>query len=134
MPQDPFQRVCDRLSHNVDATQFERMRWARDEGPKLARLVELLNGVVEAREDIEIVEEGNTPTTKGFVIKVHSQRVVGISVGFENDRAMVAASPLERSNFTVTQGPPVSDEYENVDEPWMQRAVAEMIGRIAPVA
>ena len=47
MPQDSFQLECDRLSHIVDGALFERLRWERNEGPMLARLVALAHSAFE---------------------------------------------------------------------------------------
>ena len=58
MAQDSFELACDRLSGAVDGVLFERLRWARTEGPMLARLVELAQGAVEARGDIDLSDEG----------------------------------------------------------------------------
>ena len=47
--EDAFRDALDRLSRKVDEGNFERMRWARDEAPKLVRLVELVKGAVADR-------------------------------------------------------------------------------------
>ena len=56
--QDSFQLECDRLSHIVDGALCERLRWERNEGPMLARLVALAHAAFEGRSEFELIEEG----------------------------------------------------------------------------
>ena len=130
MSQDHFQLACDRLSHDVDAVQFERLRWGRDEGPKIARLVELAQGAVDSRFDLELAEEGATSSSKRFVLKVHSQRIAAMSVGLDKGRALMTVEPIDRSQFTVAAGPPINDDYDNVNEDWMEDAMSLLFERI----
>ena len=90
MPQDSFQQECDRLSQAVDAAQFERLRWAKVEGPMLAKLVSLALGAIETRPEFELTEEGATNDLKRFVLKVHSNRVAAIALWLENGPANTA--------------------------------------------
>lgn len=125
-----FQGACDALSNKVDAEQFERFRWQRDEAPKLKRLVELVRGSVEDRTDLEINEEGGEQDTKRFVIKVHGQRIAALAVALQNGRAVMSAGPIERSSYTVAAGDPVHAGYDKVDEEWIATALAQLFARI----
>ena len=78
MPQDSFHNECDRISQGVDGVQYERQRWAKTEGPMLAKLVELAHAAIADRDDFELTEEGASTDIKRFVLKVHSFRVVGV--------------------------------------------------------
>lgn len=130
MPQDPFELACDRLSSAVDGVQFERLRWARTEGPMLARLVELTIAAVEARSDYELVEEGSRADTRRFVLKVHGTRIVAIVVGLAGGRAVMTAEAIDRSRFGLTGGEPVTADFAAVDEAWIADALGTLFGRI----
>nr|WP_137676191.1 hypothetical protein [Parerythrobacter lutipelagi] len=125
-----LQDALDRLSHKVDAGNFERMRWGRDEMPKLLRLVELVKGAVEDRSDIEINEEGGEGNSKRFVIKVHGQRIAGLGMALDKGRAVAAIGSIERSSFAVEQGDPIHTLYENVDAEWMAQTLGTLMERI----
>ena len=47
MPEDPFLVECDRLSQLVNPAQYEQLRWSREDGPMLARLVSLGAEIVQ---------------------------------------------------------------------------------------
>ena len=132
MSHSGFTAACDALSNKVDAEQFERFRWTRDEAPKLARLVELVRGSVADRTDIEINEEGGAHDTKRFVIKVHGKRVAGVGVALSKGRAVISIGPVERSPFPVRQDKPVHTPYDRVDEDWIGEALATLMERIVP--
>lgn len=132
MSHSGFQAACDALSGKVDAEQFERFRWTRDEAPKLARLVELVRGSVEGRTDVEINEEGGTAEAKRFVIKVHGKRIAGLGVALDRGRAVVSIGPVERSPFPVAKGSPVHAPFEEVDEAWMGETLGTLMERIGP--
>ena len=51
MPQTGFELECDRLSSVVDNALFERLRWERNVGPVLARLVALAHAALEKRSE-----------------------------------------------------------------------------------
>ncbi|GAA4052638.1 hypothetical protein [Parerythrobacter jejuensis] len=123
-------KALDGLSKAIDAGNFERMRWARDEAPKLVRLVELVKGVVENRSDIDINEEGGEGNTKRFVIKVHGMRVAALAIALDKGRAIAAIGPIERSEFKVANGDPVHTKYENVDAAWMASTLSALVTRI----
>lgn len=130
MSHNGFREACDQLSHKVDADNFERFRWTRDEAPKLAKLVELIKGSVADRTDVEINEEGGEQNSKRFVIKVHGKRIAGIGAGLDKGRAVLAVGPIERSAFTVASGDPVYTDFDNVDEAWIADALGQLMGRI----
>lgn len=130
MPQDSFELECDRLSHIVDGALFERLRWERNEGPMLARLVALARGALEVRPEFELVEEGATRDTKRFVLKVHGNRVVGVSLRIADGRAVLEAHPLDRSPYNLSDGGPVTVDFAAADEPWMAGALQGLFGRV----
>ena len=130
MPEDNFELVCDRLSSAVDGVQFERLRWARTEGPMLARLVELTLAAIEARSDYELTEEGSRGDTKRFVLKVHGTRVVAISAGLDAGRAVMAAEAIDRSRFWLASSEPIAADYAAVDHAWITNALGTLLGRI----
>lgn len=127
-----FQKACDLLSHKVDAENFERFRWTRDEFPKLLKLVELIKGSVDDRTDIEINEEGGEKNTKMFVIKVHGKRVAGIGAALDKGRAVLNIGSVERSPMTVSQGDPIHTDFSNVDEAWIGETLGKLMERIQP--
>jgi len=130
VPQDSFQFECDRLSHIVDGALFERLRWERNEGPMLARLVALANGALEGRPEFELAEEGATRDVKRFVLKIHGNRVLVITLRVEAGRTHVDAQALERSKYGVAGGGSVSTEFEATDELWMANALEQLFGRV----
>ena len=134
MPQDSFQLECDRLSNAVDRALFERLRWERNEGPMLARLVALAHSALEARPEFEFVEEGATRDIKRFVLKVHGNRVVGITLRVEGGRAILDAHAFERSKYSLSEGSSIAADFDAVDEPWMAGALQQVFGRIRAAA
>ena len=127
-----FQKACDLLSHKVDAENFERFRWTRDEFPKLLKLAELIKGSVGERTDVEINEEGGEKNTKRFVIKVHGKRIAGIGAALDRGRAVINIGPVERSPMTVAQGDPIHTDFAKVDEAWIGETLGRLIERIQP--
>ena len=130
MPQDSFQIECDRLSHVVDGALFERLLWERNEGPMLARLVALAHSAIEGRPEFEFVEEGATRDVKRFVLKIHSKRIVGISLHVDGGRAVVDAHALERSPYSLAEGGTATTDFAAVDEPWMASALQGLFSRV----
>lgn len=127
---EPLRDALDHLSRKVDEENFERMRWARDEAPKLVRIVELVKGAVADRADVEINEEGGEGNTKRFVVKVHGMRVAQLAVALDRGRVVASIGPTERSAFTVAKGEPLHTRYEKLDEVWIARAIAKLSERI----
>lgn len=130
MDQDPFRQACDRLSREVDARQFERLRWARDEAPKLARMVELALAAVAERPDFELTEEGSTQKVKRFILKVHGQRIVRIDMTLAGEGVEVSAVEIDRSRWRLSDASKLVSSYAKVDETWMAAVLEELIGRV----
>ena len=108
MPQESFELECDRLSHVVDSIQYERLRWSRIEGPMLVRLVELAQSAMQGRPDFELIDEGSTSDVKRFVLKVHGNRISGLTFHLDQGQAVITAFPIERSRYRLAAGPPVA--------------------------
>lgn len=130
VPDTSFDLECDRLSHVVDDAQFERLRWARTEGPMLARLVALAEGALEERSDFALVEEGTSRDDKRFTLKVHGNRVVTVVISLDGSRAVMQVEEAERSRYRVLPGEPVSVEFALADEAWMASALQQLFSRI----
>jgi hypothetical protein len=128
--QNSFERECDRLSAAVDTVQFERLRWARTEGPMLARLVELTTAAIGDRSDYELAEEGSSGDIKRFVLKVHGTRVVAVAVGLVRGLVVMDAELIDRSRFRLAPGDPVTADYAAVDEDWIGSALQQVFARI----
>lgn len=125
-----FQQACDALSGKIDAEQFERFRWSRDEAPKLARMVELIKNSTTDRSDIDINEEGGVQDSKRFLLKVHGKRIAGLAVALDRGHAVMSIGPAERSEYSVASGDPIHTEYANVDETWIGETLARLMERI----
>jgi hypothetical protein len=132
--QDSFQLECDRLSHIVDGPLAERLHWERNQGPMLAHLVALARAALEGRSEFELAEEGATRDIKRFVLKIHSKRVISISMRVEGGRAVLEAGELDRSGYNLAAGPPVSADFAAADEGWMAGALQQQFGRIQKLA
>lgn len=131
MTDDSFFLTCDRLSQSVDATQYERLRWAKTEGPMLARLVELAHGAIADRPEFELTEEGATGDIRRFVLKIHGHRVIGLVIWLDQDhRACLTVENIARGRYQVMAGDPVSADYALVDEAWMAATLQVLFARI----
>jgi hypothetical protein len=130
VPDDSFQLECDRLSHIVDRGQCEHLRWERNEGPMLARLVALAHAAFEGRSEFELGEEGASRSLKRFVLKVHGKRVLVVTMRIEDDRAVLQAETLDRGGYALADAAPVSAEFASVDEAWMAGALEQQFRRI----
>ena len=130
MSQDRLEIECDRLSHAVDAALYERLRWERNEGPMLARLVALAHATLEKRNEFELAEEGSTSASKRFVLKIHSNRVVAISIWVKDGSANLRAEQIERSPYRLADGNPLSADFQTVDELWMANTLQELFSRV----
>jgi collagenase-like PrtC family protease len=130
VPEDPFLLECDRLSMLVNPTQYEQLRWSREDGPMLARLVALAFEALEDRPEIEMTEEGATKDVKRFILKVHSNRIAAISIYVEAGLAMFRIEPIERSNYLIASASPVSIAFEDANEQWVADALQELFSRI----
>jgi hypothetical protein len=132
--QDSFQLECDRLSHVVDGPLAERLHWERNQGPMLAHLVALARAAFEERSEFELAEEGATRDIKRFVLKIHSKRVIAISIRIEGGRAVLESEPLDRSSYNLADGPPVTADFAAVDAAWMAGALQQQFQRIQKLA
>lgn len=130
MPDDRFEIECDRLSKTVDGVQFERVRWAKNEGPMLERLVELAQAAVRERPDFELTDEGSRGPVRRFVLKVHGFRIVAVNLGLEAGRVVVWAEAIERSKYRIVDGQRQSAEFQRVDEAWMRDTLRALMGEI----
>jgi len=130
VPEDGFQLECDRLSHSVDRALFERLQWERNEGPMLAHLVALARAAFEGRPEFELAEEGATRDLKRFALKIHSKRVIAISLRIEGGRAVLEAEPIDRSSYALAEAAPVTSDFAAVDESWMAEALQQQFRRI----
>jgi hypothetical protein len=134
VPSDSFELECDRLSQVVDNALFERLRWERTEGPMLAHLVAIAHGALEPRGEFELVEEGATRDAKRFVLKIHGNRVVAISIHVEDGRAVVEAHGLERTKYSLAAGTAATIDFEGADQAWMAGALQQQFGRVVLAA
>lgn len=125
-----FQKVCDELSHIVDGDQFERFRWQRDEAPKLARLAQMVKAAFEGRDDFDLVEEGATSELKRYVFKVHGKRTIAVAITYEDGQAVFRPESINRSAYSVRAGDPITTDYANVDENWIEDALQQVFARM----
>jgi hypothetical protein len=130
MIQASFELECDRLSGVVDHVQFERLRWARTEAPMLARLVTLLHSALDCREDFELTEEGSTQAVRRYMLKIHSSRILAITLGLDKGRALVGVQEVERGKFRFANIQSLSGDFADVDENWMAAALQELFCQI----
>jgi hypothetical protein len=130
MTQNSLDLECERLSHVVDGVLCERLRWERSEGPQLARLVALAHSALEKRDEFELVEEGATRDIKRFVLKVHGNRIVALSIHVADGRAVVDGKAIERGRYRMAEGAPLSATFDEADEHWMARALQELFSRV----
>ena len=134
VPENSFQLECDRVSHIVDGALFERLRWERNEGPMLAHLVALARSALEGRSEFELVEEGATRDLKRFVLKIHGNRVIAISMHIEGGQAVLQAETLERSRYRLIDAAPLTADFASVDAPWMADALQQQFRCIQVLA
>jgi hypothetical protein len=128
---DSFASACDRLSHIVDDVQFERLRWARTEGPMLAHLVTLAQAAVEPRSDFELAEEGNARDQRRFILKIHMTRIATLAIALDQGQAVITIEDTAHSKYAITPGDPVSTDFTLADAAWMAAALETLFGRIA---
>ena len=130
MPHDSFQLACDRISQGVDGAQFERLRWAKHEGPMLAALVALAHEAIAERGEFELTEEGATNDIKRFVLKVHGFRVMAIVLWLDNGRAVINAEAVTRGKYSIAPGEPMAVDFPAADASWMAASLQALFGRI----
>lgn len=129
---DSFVQVCDQLSATVDPTLFERMRWARDVGPRLAELVALALAAVEGRTDLELTEEQSTTDIKRYILKVHGKRIVGLTFQIEDGQAHVLPIEIDRSHFVLSARAVLSVDVHDMNAEWMAGALKLAFSWIEP--
>jgi hypothetical protein len=130
MPEDNFETECDRLSNVVDSVQFERVRWAKNEGPMLDRLVALAGSAIEGRADFELNDEGSKGALRRFVLKVHGVRIVAVNLHLERGRVSLWGEEIERSPYKIANGTRPTADYEAVDGPWMKAAIRDIVSDV----
>lgn len=130
MTDDSFFLACDRLSQAVDATQYERLRWAKTEGPMLARLVELAHAAMADRSEFELTEEGATGDIRRFVLKIYGHRVIGLAIWLDHGHACLTVETVARGRYQVDAEGPVTADYAVVDEAWMAATLQTLFARI----
>ena len=133
MSQDSFAQSCDRLSQIVDAGLYERLRWERNEGPKLAKLVALTQSALQGRGEFELVEEGATRDVKRFVLKVHGNRAMAIALSLSGNNAVVSGETIDRAKIRLAAAEPVTADFAEVDEAWMAGALERIFARAQPL-
>lgn len=129
---DSFAQICDHLSATVDPKLFERMRWARDVGPRLAELVALALGAVEGRTDLELTEEQSTTDLKRYVLKVHGVRIIGLTFQIEDGQAHVLPVEIERSRYMLSAKAVLSVDVHDMNAEWMAGALKLAFSWIEP--
>ncbi len=114
MHDDRFELECDRLSKAVDSVQYERIRWAKNEGPMLDRMAQLAQAAVAGRADFELTDEGPRTDLRRYVIKVHGTRVVAVSLGLAEGRRLTV-------------------DFPQLDEAWMNATLGAVIAEAEPI-
>ena len=130
MSQDHFQIACDRISKVVDEVQYERLRWARNEGPMLAHLVALALSAFEERPEFELIEEGGNSSLKRFALKIHGHRVIAIAIWLDQGRGVINAERLERSRYSIAEGGPFAADFTQIDAAWITSALQQLFARV----
>lgn len=130
MPDDSFETECDRLSNVVDSVQFERVRWAKNEGPMLDRLVAMAGASVEGRADFELNDEGSKGALRRFVLKVHGFRIVAVNLHLENGQVALWGEEIERSPYKIAGVTRPMAEYQVIDAAWMKAAIRDIVSDV----
>ncbi len=130
LSQDSFQQMCDQVSAVVDAVQYERMRWARDVGPRLAEMVTMTLASIEGRIDLEFSEEQSTTEIKRFILKVHGVRVIGLTLWIEDGQAHMQPVEIDRSRYLLSAKGTLSVELDGLNAEWIAQALRTAFGLI----
>ena len=80
--------------------------------------------------DFELSEEGSTAERKRFILKVHSNRVIAMTICLNRGWTELAAETIERSAYRLSDTTPLTAEFAAVDEQWMAAALQEIFSRI----
>jgi len=73
---------------------------------------------------------GASSDIKRFVLKVHSNRIVGIALWLERGHAFANVEEIGRSKYRVMPGGPISADFPLVDDQWMADTLQELLTRI----
>ena len=130
MAEDPFLVECDRLSQLVNPVQYEQLRWSREDGPMLARLISLTFETLEDRPEIELAEEGATKDVKRYILKVHSNRIAAVLIYLQAGLAVFKIEPIDRSKYLISDASPVMITFEDANEQWVADTLQELFSRI----
>jgi hypothetical protein len=130
--EDIFDQACNRLSRIVDPAQYKLLMWSRNEAPMFVRLCELLHQALEDRPDFELSEEASTKSVKRYVLKIHGNRIIAVTLGLQKGCAILDAEAIERSRYLVRPDDPLCDDFELIDETWMAAALSVLFSRIEP--
>ncbi|MDB5723725.1 MAG: hypothetical protein JWQ16_479, partial [Novosphingobium sp.] len=60
----------------------------------------------------------------------HSNRIMAIVIFLEGHQVVVGAEAIDRSQYTVAEGPVVAADFAEVDEQWMRTALQEQFARV----
>jgi hypothetical protein len=125
-----FEAACDQLSTAVDNVQFERIRWARTEGPMLEALVGLARGALADRAEFELTEEGSQGARRRFVLKVHSFRIAAINIALDGQTVAVWGEAIDRGRAQIPNPQRQTGDYAAIDDAWMKRALGAVFAQI----
>ncbi|MEO6153585.1 MAG: hypothetical protein ABIT09_02775 [Croceibacterium sp.] len=127
---DDFDDDCDRLSSAIDSIQFERIRWARTEGPMLDALVALAQSAINGRSEFEFSEEGSSGACRRFVLKVHSFRIAAVNIALDGQDVTMWGEAIERGRGQVASTQRETADYAAIDETWMKAALRRIFNDI----
>jgi hypothetical protein len=127
---DNFESECDRLSRTVDPAQFERIRWARTEGPMLERLVELARAALSERSEFELSEEGSGGAVRRFVLKIHTFRIAAVNISLDERTVTVWGEQIDRGRGRLANPQRRSASYDAVDLEWMKATFQSLFSEI----
>ncbi len=130
MPDTSFDNACDNLSGLVDAVQYERLRWDRNEGPLLTKLVAWARESFEEHGEFELTEEGSVADRKRFVLKVHTKRTIGIAFQIAGGLAIIEPDLADRSNYNLSSADRITAPMHEFHEDWVKAALQEIFSRV----
>ncbi len=64
------------------------------------------------------------------MVKVHSNRIVAISIRLDAGRAVFGIEPIERSEYRISDTAPIMVDYEQANEQWVADTLQALFGRI----
>ncbi len=134
MPDTSFDTACDNLSGLVDAAQYERLRWDRNEGPLLTKLVDWARESFEQHDEFELTEEGSVTDRKRFVLKVHAKRTIGIAFQVVDGLAIIEPDLADRSSYGLSSTDRITAPMHEFHEDWVKAALQEIFSQVHPLA